>query len=202
MKRDISQITRDLENKKNNDIIYKKEKLKKIFAEDPDILEILGKKEKMPLNKFVDKEHPTDEELKKRQEINEYNRKIEHDQIVPFLKLNGIQKEVVNFLMFDIDDSSVSYTNPLIKNQILMVMCLVHEDDMDTPYGIVRTDLLSYLVKDLLCWSNDLGMQLKCTNDFSDIVDSKYYCRTLKFTIEAPNVNPGHRGMNNRYDGF
>ena len=36
----------------------------------------------------------------------------------------------------------------------------------------------------------------------SDIVDSKYYCRTLKFTIEAPNVNPGHRGMNNRYDGF
>ena len=75
-------------------------------------------------------------------------------------------------------------------------------DDMDTPYGIVRTDLLSYLVKDLLCWSNDLGMQLKCTNDFCDIVDSKYYCRTLKFTIDAPNVNPGHRGMNNFYDGF
>ena len=202
MKRDIDKIKRDLENKENNDIIYKKDKLKKLFEEDPDILEVLGKRERMPLNKYVDKDNPTEEELKKRQEIIEYNKKIDHDQIVPFLKLNGIQKEVVNFLLFDIDDSKVSYTNQAIKTQILVVMCMVHEDDMDTPYGIVRTDLLSYLVKDLLCWSNDLGMQLKCTNDFSDIVDAKYYCRTLKFTIDAPNTIPGHRGMNNLYDGF
>ena len=35
MNRDISHITRDLENKKNNDIIYKKDKLLKLFNEDP-----------------------------------------------------------------------------------------------------------------------------------------------------------------------
>ena len=200
MKRDIPNIVRDLENKKNNDIIWKKNKLMEMFKEDPDLLEILGQKPRRPLNKYVDKDNPTEEELKLRQEIMDYNEKIEHEQIVPWLKLNGIQKEVLNFVMFDIDDSDVSYTNNVIKNQYLIVMCLVHEDDMETEYGIPRTDLLDYIIKDLLCWTNAFGMQLKCVNDFNDIIDSKYYARTIKFKIETPN-NLGN-GVNNHYDRF
>lgn len=200
MKRDINTIVRDLEDKKNNDIIFKKDRIKKMFEEDPDILEILGQKEKCPLNKFNNETKPTEEELNERQAIIDYNEKVSHQQVVPYLKLNGIQKEVLNFLMFDIDDTDVSYTNEAIKNQMLIVMCLVHEDDMDTEYGIVRTDLLSYLVKDLLCWSNALGLQMKCVADVGDIIDSRYYCRTLKFLTEAPNHTK--YGMNNRHDRF
>jgi hypothetical protein len=202
MKRDISNIKRDLENKRNNDIIYKKDKIKKIFNEDPDLLEVLGGLPKRPLNQYMDPSNPTEEELILRQEINDYNNKITHEQIVPFLKLNGIQKEVLNFVMFDIDDYDVSTTNMAVKTQRLVVMCLVNEDSMDTEYDIVRTDLLSYIVKDLLCWSNALGMRIKCVNDFVDIIDMKYYCRTLKFEIESPNVNPKHMGVINRYDTF
>lgn len=200
MKRNISAIKRNLEDKKNNDIIRKKSLIEKMFEEDPDILEVLGQKEKRPLNKYQDKNNPTEDELKLRKEISDYNDKIDHRQIVPYLKLNGIQKEVLNFIMFDIDDSDVSYTNNVIKNQTLIVMCLVHEDDMDTEYGITRADLLSYLVKDLLCWTNSLGMQVKHIADFNDIIDSRYYCRTLKFKIEAPNHQ--YTGVNNRYDRF
>ena len=199
MKRDIANIKRDLENKKNNDIIWKKNKLMEMFKEDPDLLEILGQKPRRPLNKYADKDNPTEEELRMRQEIMDYNEKIEHEQIVPWLKLNGIQKEVLNFVMFDIDDSDVSYTNNVIKNQYLIVMCLVHEDDMETEYGIARTDLLDYIVKDLLCWTNVLGMQLKCVNDFQDIIDSKYYARTIKFKCETQNNLAGNRG-GNKYD--
>ena len=200
MQRDITNIIRDLENKKNNDIIWKKDKLMKMFKEDPDLLEILGQKPKRPLNKLSNP--PTEEELKERQEIEDYNERIQHDQIVPWLKLNGIQKEVLNFVMFDIDDNDVSYTNNVIKNQYLIVMCLVHEDDMDTEYGIARTDLLDYIIKDLLCWTNALGMQLKCVNDFNDIVDAKYYARTLKFKIQELNAANGFReGVGgNKYD--
>ena len=200
MKRDIANIVRDLENKKNNDIIWKKSKLLKMFKEDPDLIEILGQKPKRPLNKYADPNNPTEEEIKLRKEIEEYNEKIQHKQIIPWLKLNGIQKEVLNFIMFDIDDTDVSYTNNIIKNQYLIVMCLVHEDDMETEYvDITRTDLLDYIVKDLLCWTNALGMQLKCVNDFQDIVDTKYYARTIKFKIEAPN---NVQGGGNRYDRF
>ena len=199
MKRDIANIVRDLEDKKNNDIICKKSKIMEMFKEDPDLIELLGQKPKRPLNKYKNPENPTEEELKLRHEIEEYNEKIQHEQIVPWLKLNGLQKEVLNFIMFDIDDSDVSYTNNVIKSQYLIVMCLVHEDDMETEYGIARTDLLDYIVKDLLCWTNALGMQLKCINDFQDIIDTKYYCRTLKFKIEAPN---NIQGGGNKYDKF
>lgn len=202
MQRDIDKIIRDLEDKNNNDIIYKKDKLMKMFKEDPDLIEILGAKERQPLNKYADPENPTEEELEKRRQILDYNERITHEQIVPWLKLNGLQKEVLNFIMFDIRDASVSYVNQVIKNQEIVVMCCVHENDMDTPYRIARTDLLSYIVRDLLCWSNSLGMQLKLTNDYPDIVDSYYYCRTLKFTVEAPNVVNGHMGMHNKYDKF
>lgn len=201
MKRDIEFITRDLEDKRNNDIIYKKNKLMEMFHKDPDLQEILGRKEKRPKNTFLDPEHPTKAELDERREIDEYNARIQHDQIIPFLKLNGIQKEVLNFIMFDIDDNDISYTNNVIKTQLLIVMCLVHEDDMETEYGIIRTDLLGYIIKDLLCWSNSLGMQMKCINDFSDIIDQKYYCRTLKFRIDAPNHIHSYTGSN-RHDRF
>ena len=198
MKRDIEKIKRDLENKKNNDIIYKKNKIKEMFLQDPDLQEILGVKSKRPLNTFVIPNSPTAEELELRKEIEEYNKRIESPQIIPYLKLNGIQKDVRNFIMFEINDQGVSYVNNVIKNQILVVWCLVHEDDMETEYEIERTDLLSYIVKDLLCWSNALGMQLKNTKDYADIVDSRYYCRTLEFTIEAP--NHVHTGGTNIYD--
>ena len=179
MKRDIANITRYLDDKKNNDIIWKKSKLMEMFKQDPDLAEQLG----------WDKNKETEADKDK--------------YIIPWLKLNGIQKEVRNFIMFDIDDTDVSYSNNAIKNQTLIVMCLVHEDNMETEYGypdrISRTDLLSYIIKDLLCWTNALGMQLKCINDFQDIIDSKYYCRSLKFRIECPNNLAGNRG-GNKYD--
>ena len=200
MNRDIKNITRNLEDKKNNDIIYKKHLIEEIFNEDPDLNEILGKKDKRPLNKYENKEHPTAQELNERHLILEYNKRVDKKQILPILKLNGINKEVLNFIMFDINDTDVSYYNKAIKVQTLIVICLVHEDDIDTEYGIVRTDLLSYIVKDLLCWTNVMGNQLKCTDDYSDIIDSRYHCRTLKFEIQCPNNL--YAGMNNRYDNF
>lgn len=200
MQRDLSQISRDLEDKKNNDIIYKKHKLEKMFYEDPDLLEILGTKEKQPLNKFADPENPTEEELEKRKQIEEYNERVTHKQILPYLKINGLSKEVLNFILFDIEDYTVSYVNEVIKQQNITVMCCVHEDDMETPYRIQRVDLLSYIIRDLLCWTNALGMQLKLVYDHPDIIDNRYYCRTMRFRVEAPNVVNSHMGMNNKYD--
>ena len=34
--------------------------------------------------------------------------------------------------MFDINDTDTSYYNKAMKIQTLIVMCLVHEDDLDT----------------------------------------------------------------------
>ena len=54
MKRDIKGISRDLDDRNNNDIIYKKDKLLKMFNEDPDLKDILGVLEPKPLNEYSD----------------------------------------------------------------------------------------------------------------------------------------------------
>jgi hypothetical protein len=199
MNRDIKTIQRNLEDKKNNDIIYKKNKLLEMLKADPDLIEVLNRHPKRPLNQYADKNNPTQEELDLRNEILDYNERVTHEQIIPYLKVLGLQKEVSNFIMFDIRDDSVSSYNNIIKNQELWIMCLVHEDDMDTEYGITRMDLLDYIIKDLLCWTNRLGMQLKCTSDYPDILDQKYYCRTIKFEIYELNNIYNNRGSN-KYD--
>ena len=42
------------------------------------------------------------------------------EQIIPILKLNGINKEVLNFIMFDINDTDTSYYNKAMKIQTLI----------------------------------------------------------------------------------
>lgn len=201
MKRDISSITRELDNKKNNDIIFKKARIKEIFNEDPDLKEVLGQLPTLPLNQYIDEDNPTEDELKERNRIIEYNEKVSRPQIISFLKINDIQTEVINFVMFDIEDKSNSYTNEIIKNQFITVMCLVHEDDMDTEYGVNRVDLLAYIIKDLLCNTNDLGLKCKLDSDEYGITDTKYYARTLQFKVKATNTNHFRQGnMSNSHD--
>lgn len=203
MQRDINKL-RDLESGtsglENYDIIRKKKVIQDILVNDPDIREILGAKEPRPLNQYYDPKNPTDDELKTRQEILSYNENITHEQIVPWLKLNGIQKEVLNFIMYDIYDDRVSYTNKAIKNQYLEIMILCHENNMDTEYEIPRTDLLDWIIKDLFNWSNVLGNQLKLTSDNVRIIDNVYYARTLLFLMTTPNGVFGTG--NNPYDRF
>lgn len=201
MKRNISNIVRYLDDTKNNDIIYKKAKIKELFNEDPDLKEVLGTLDPLPLNKYKVSGKPTAAERKERERILEYNEKVNKPQILSYLKINDIQDEVLNFIMFDIADSDVMRYNSFIKEQIVTVMCFVHENDMDTEYGVNRVDLLSYIVKDLLCWTNDLGLHAKCISDKPSIQDAKYYARVLEFSIKAPITNNFKQGnMSNSYD--
>lgn len=204
MLRDINKL-RDLENgdskfeDANRYIIQCKQKIAEVLENDPDIKEILNRKTPKPLNKYKDANNPAKEELEQRAKIITYNENIKHQQIVPWVKLNGIQTEVLNFIMFDIQTESV-YGNDSLENMTIWVYCLVHEADMDTEYGIPRTDLLDWLVKDNLNLSNVLGNQLKVAEDNFDIVDQVYYTRVIQFKMVTSNgTTPGN---SNKYDRF
>lgn len=202
MKRDFSNVTRVLDDIHNNDIIYKKAKVKEMFNADPDLKEVLGQLSPLPLNKYADKNNPTEEELKERARILDYNEKVSHDQILSYLKVNDVQSEVLNFVMFDIGDERPSYTSGTTKRQVMTVMCLVQENDMDTEYGVDRVDLLSYIIKDLLCWSNVCGIRWKLYSDTPMVTENTYYMRTLVFEAYVPNGNNfrsgGQRNSNER----
>lgn len=162
----------------DSDIIRKKRALKDIFLHDPAILETLH-------NPELDIECPED---------------FFNVNILDYIKITPTQDEKRNFLCYDIQEKYLSEHNPGIKNQFLTIVCLIQEKDMITDYDMNRADLLGYLVKDNLNLSNALGVQLNIQEDSTDIMDNKYYARTLVFKIKAPNdLKNGGAG---KYDRF
>lgn len=201
MKRDIANIERDLENKQQNgDIIRAKHILETTFNEDPDLKEVLNIPELKPILQFADPEHPTEKELRDRAETEIYNQNLIRKQICPWLKLNNLQKDVSNYILYDVLDYSIARYDREIKYQQVEVMCVVHEQNMETEYGVARHDLLGFIIKDLLNLSNCLGTQLVCIYDQPEIIDDVFYCRVLKFQHETP--IEGYAGFNNKHDRF
>lgn len=201
MIRDIASIQRDLENKKENgDIVRAKTIIEKTFQDDPDLREVLNMPDLKPYIKYNDSDNPTPAEIRKRKEAEIYNYNLLRKHICPWLKLNGLQKDVSNYIMFEVRDYGVANYDKVIKYQQVQVMCVVHEQNMETEYGIPRHDLLGCIVKDLLNFSNCLGTQLTCLYDDTDIIDNIYYCRVLKFQRETPVES--YSGMNNKHEIF
>lgn len=225
MIRDLNNIERSLDDPSNIDILMKKRSLMQIFLSDPDLQEVLGKLEPK-YNPYEDpvthraKEGLTDEELKEYQEIADYNEAVSHEQIVDYLKLNDLQKEVLNFIMYDMYDERMDYDNRGFKRQYVIVMVVVNDGDLTTEFGselfnesknpderkslgmymFKRADVLAYIIKDLLNWSNVLGAELQCYSDEPKILDSGYYCREIRFITTPPNTLKGHGGLRNAYD--
>ena len=177
-----------------DDIINKKLKIYKLFKEDPDLLDMLGRPEPI-----VPLETASDEE---KQQIIDHNDRIKQPEIIPWLKLNGVVKTVSNKVLFDIYTERADYDDPAFSRQFLIVMCLVDETAMETEYGIPRVDLVAYIVKDLINRTDYLGMNAKLFSDEPKIVDNSFYCRELRFVIKQPNYTNSQRGLGNRYDKF
>lgn len=175
MQRDINKF-RDFEtggvNKEEYDIIRKKRRVKEVLVSDPDIKELL--------------EVQSDEEL--------------NAQILKYLRLSQAQTDTKNYIMIEVRDVGYGADGYHLKEQYIDICIMVHESNIDTEYDVPRTDLLGFVVKDLLNWSNVLGQQLKCISDEPDIIEKKYFVRNLQFLVQVPNgVRPYG---SNKYDRF
>lgn len=175
MKRDINKY-RDLEtggtDNEEYDIIRKKRLIKEVLSSDPDIRELLGAE--------------TDADL--------------DSQILKYLRLSETQTDTRNYIMIEVKDIGYGADGYHLKEQYIDICIMVHESNIDTEYDVPRTDLLDFVVKDLLNWSNVLGQQLKLISDEPDILEKKYFVRNLQFLVQVPN---GVRAYgNNRYDRF
>ena len=74
-----------------------------------------------------------------------------------------------------------------------------HQEQVDTPYGIDRQDLLALLIKERFNWSNVLGTQLRKVYDSGKVAESGYYYRDIYF--EQVVVNGLQKSeMQNRLD--
>lgn len=169
MKRDIQKV--------NDDIVEIKRLIKQKLIADTDILEALNNPD-IPLDS-------PDEFL----DVN----------IFGFIRIPQTQDTVRNFICFTVDDIEGHQYNSHFKVQQIQFTCICHLDDMKTKFGMDRHDLLGYLVRDVINWTNDFGLQFKLVCNKESTIDSDYYCRTLKFERECTNsLNKATRS--NAYD--
>lgn len=101
--------------------------------------------------------------------------------IFPFLKIPDTQSIVKNILCFDLDVTETLYKNEYKATYELIFRCLCHSDEVETPWGVNRHDLMAAIIKDRYCYSNILGPQLIKEVDKSYVAEGPYYYRVLKF---------------------
>ena len=183
-------MIRDIQ-KVNDDIVEMKRLIKQKLLSDPDILEALNNPNiEIDMDGYDDPEFDwsgPDEFL--------------DNNIYDFVRIPKTQDEVHNFICFTVDDIEENRWNEVMKTQYLQVYCICHLDDMKTDYGMSRHDLLGYLVRDVLNWTNIFGLQFKLIYNQEKAMDSDYYCRTLKFEATKPNQLNKAR-MDNPNDRF
>lgn len=193
MKIDTTLIHRNLEDITKDDVIFKKNKVKEALKNDPDIEAALNRPSpRLILPKMTDKQ---------KEEVKEYNKKISKPQIIDYIKLNDLQTDVLNYVMFDIFTERGSYNNQAFQSQYLNVFCVVNESDIETEYSFNRADWIAYIVKDLFNQSSGLGKRMTLYYDQPNIMDNQYYYRELRFRMDALDTN--RTGVNRgNYDNF
>ena len=131
-------MIRDIQNI-NDDISMMKRQIKQMLISDTDILEVLH-------NPDIDIDSP-DEFL--------------DNNIFGFIRIPNTQDTVRNFICFTVDDIEQHRFNEVMKLQDIQFVVICHLSDMKTEYGIDRHDLLGYLIRDTINWTNLFGLQFK-----------------------------------------
>ena len=167
-------MKRDIQNI-NDDISAMKRQIKQMLIADTDILEAL--------HSSIDIDSP-DEFL--------------DEHIFGFIRIPSTQDTVRNFICVTVDDIEEHRFNEVMKIQNITFTTICHLSDMKTKYGIDRHDLLGYLIRDSINWTNLFGLQFKLIYNKESTIDGDYYCRTLKFEAIKPNALNNARMANPR----
>lgn len=156
-------MTRDM-NSVDDIIIKSKRIIKKKLYSDPDVIETLNNPELNPSepDTFLD--------------IN----------IFDYIRIPGTTTDTKNFICFDIRQQAVNERNSHLKDMYYIFTVFVYQDNIKTPYGTSRHDLLSYLIRDIFNYSNLFGSQLVEISDVPGIAEGYYSSRTLTFKAIQP----------------
>jgi hypothetical protein len=169
-------MIRDIQNI-DDDISSMKRIIRQKLTSDPDIIEVLN-------NHELDTSNPDD---------------YLDTNIFAYIRVPTVQDVARNFICFSVDDISDHEYNNVMKIQYVQFVVFCHADDVKTPYGIERHDLLGYLIRDVFGYSNMFGMQAKLIYNKEGVTDTNYSTRTLKFELTKTN-SLNKAVMRNKYE--
>lgn len=157
-------MIRDIQNI-DDDIIIAKRLIREKLYNDPDIIEALNNPDLNP------------------EEPDSYM----DENIFDYIRWPNTTTHVKNLICFDVKQDRLSYTNDHMKSQLYIFHVFCHEDDIKTPYGMSRHDLLGYLIRDIFNFSNMFGLQLVEKSNEPGIAEGYYSSRLITFKTTTPN---------------
>jgi hypothetical protein len=157
-------MVRDIQNI-DDDVSSMKRLIRKALTSDPDIIEVLN-------NHELDPSSPDD---------------YLNTNIFAYVRIPSVQDVARNFICFSVDDMEDHRYNSAMKVQYVQFVIFCHGDDINTPYGVERHDLLGYLIRDIFGYSTMFGMTAKLVYNRESTTDTNYSCRTLKFELTRTN---------------
>lgn len=163
----------------DDDISKMKRLIRQKLTSDPDIIEVLN-------NHELDPSSPDD-----------YLNK----NIFAYIRVPQVQDIASNFICFSVDDIEADRYNSVMKTQYVQFVVFCHGDDIKTPYGIERHDLLGYLIRDIFGHSHMFGMTAKLVYNRESTTDTNYSCRTLKFELIKTN-SLTNNVIKNKYEKY
>lgn len=163
----------------DDDICAMKRLIRQKLTSDPDIIEVLN-------NQKLDPSSPDD---------------YLNQNIFAYIRIPQVQDVASNFICFSVDDMEADRYNSVMKTQYVQFVVFCHGDDIKTPYGIERHDLLGYLIRDIFQWSTMFGMTAKLVYNRESTTDTNYSCRTLKFELTKTN-SLNNNVVKNKYEKY
>lgn len=163
----------------DDDICAMKRLIRQKLTSDPDIIEVLN-------NQQLDPSSPDD---------------YLNTNIFAYIRIPQVQDVASNFICFSVDDMEADRYNSVMKTQYVQFVVFCHGDDIKTPYGIERHDLLGYLIRDIFQWSTMFGMTAKLVYNRESTTDTNYSCRTLKFELTKTN-SLNNNVVKNKYEKY
>lgn len=110
--------------------------------------------------------------------------------IFPFLNVPLDKSDVKNYLCFELHSSG---TGKFGKNR-LIIRIISHIDDIQTDWGVPRTDLIDLIISEEIDWTNRFGAKMVKISDVADVYSSGYFYRDLVY--ESVSTNNGYKYIN------
>ena len=116
--------------------------------------------------------------------------------LLPYYNIAPTQTESQNFICFTVGyenvernftNSSRMYNDLQRHLHIVFVVLCEQKNIKDRDTGIARHDLLSALLINEFNYTNCFGRKLQLISNEESVVDSKYLCRTLVFSMTTDN---------------
>lgn len=116
----------------------------------------------------------------------EYYDELIGENIFPYLKVDHTVQQSGTFIGIKIDFPNRN-KNIIYKNTSITFLIISSNNQVLTPQGFCRTDLIAERINSLFDWSSILGYRMELSYEKENPLNEDFYYREMKFVSVSPN---------------